>query len=372
MFSSLASISSVLRNATLWIRVGVVVGSFFTPTANIAVAQQVAGTVEDGLGQLAAAIAERSKAAERSTIAVLPFRHADGNCSVLSTYIVDELILSLFSLPNAQLDIIERSQLEAIIAELSIGEGGLLNPATTKELGNLSGVSALTIGTITVIGDSVRLNARLVATDTGRIFSAAAVTVPKTQALNSLLSQASSCGISETRRTASKPSTSIEISPANNKRQNELVLQGLRFMVEGVFQNKDKKETTLRLSTTNTGKEKVAVIWVRPVPTIIDDRGNVQYLADMAGQQQCRNSSRGWFDMNPGNCINSSNKSRYTLLAPGVPSIVSLRFRRWKDSGKGDEALAGDTASLAATVQVVKKEGIENLSVSVPQILLPQ
>jgi hypothetical protein len=56
---------------------------------------------------------------------------------VLSTYVVDELILSLFSVPDAKLDIVERSQLEALISELQIGEGGLLNPETTKKLGNM-------------------------------------------------------------------------------------------------------------------------------------------------------------------------------------------------------------------------------------------
>ena len=92
---------------------------------------QVAGSVEDGLATLAKQIVQKSTAADRTTIAVLPFPHADGACSVLSTYIVDELILSLFSVPDAKLDIVERSQLEALISELQIGEGGLLNPETT-------------------------------------------------------------------------------------------------------------------------------------------------------------------------------------------------------------------------------------------------
>lgn len=167
-------------------------------TLGTAHAQQMAGSVEDGLRQLASVIAERSTASGRNTVAVLPFAHADGSCSVFSTYVVDELILSLFSLPNAGLDIVERSQLEAIISELAMGEGGLLNPATTKELGNISGVNALTLGTITVIGDSVRLNARLVATDTGKTISAAAVTIPKTQAIATLLGQPAACATTAT------------------------------------------------------------------------------------------------------------------------------------------------------------------------------
>jgi hypothetical protein len=92
---------------------------------------QAAGSVEDGLATLAKQIVQKSTAADRTSLAVLPFPHADGSCSVLSTYIVDELILSLFSVPESKLDIVERSQLEALISELQIGEGGLLNPETT-------------------------------------------------------------------------------------------------------------------------------------------------------------------------------------------------------------------------------------------------
>jgi len=123
-------------------------------------AAQVAGPVEQGLAQLASQIVVKSKAAGKAAIAVLPFPNADGSCSVLSNFIADELIQSLFSVPGSSLEIVERSQLETVIKELKLGASGLLNPETTKKLGSQSGVSALTVGTITVIGDTVRINAR--------------------------------------------------------------------------------------------------------------------------------------------------------------------------------------------------------------------
>ena len=141
-------------------------------------AQQVAGSVESGLQSLAQEIVTKSVAQDRNSIAVLPFPNADGSCSVLSTYIADELIQALFSIPNSPLSIIERNQLEAIVNEIQIGAGGLLNPETTQSLGKVSGVKALTVGTITQIGDRIRITARLVATDTGRTISAAAVSNP--------------------------------------------------------------------------------------------------------------------------------------------------------------------------------------------------
>ncbi len=101
---------------------------------------EVAGSPEAGLKTLAEEIVTKVTAADRKMIAILPFPNADGTCSVLSAYLADELILSLFSIPGSTLEIVERSQLEAILGELQIGEGGLLNPKTTENVGNISGV----------------------------------------------------------------------------------------------------------------------------------------------------------------------------------------------------------------------------------------
>ncbi len=155
---------------------------------------QVEGPVEQGLAQLAGQIVAKSTAAGKSAIAVLPFPNSDDSCSVLSNFIADELIQSLFSIPGSKLEIVERAQLETIISELKLGASGLLNPETTKKLGSQSGVSALTVGTITVIGDTVRINARLIATDSGKAVSAAAVDIPKVAAVSELLRQPISAG----------------------------------------------------------------------------------------------------------------------------------------------------------------------------------
>jgi TolB-like protein len=155
---------------------------------------QIEGPVETGLAQLAKQIVTKSAAAGKTTVAVLPFPNADGSCSVLSNFIADELIQNLFSVPGSSLEIVERAQLETLIKELKLGASGLLNPETTKKLGSQSGVSALTVGTITVIGDTVRINARLIATDTGKAISAAAVDIPKVAAVSELLKQPVSTG----------------------------------------------------------------------------------------------------------------------------------------------------------------------------------
>ncbi len=142
-----------------------------------AVAQPVSGSIESGLQDLAQTIVAKSNQNDADVIAVLPFPNSDGSCSVLSTYLADELIQSLFTVAGAKLKIIERSQLDALLREIKIGDGGLLNPTTTQKLGTLSGVKALALGTVAVVGDHIRINARLISTANGQTVSAAAISI---------------------------------------------------------------------------------------------------------------------------------------------------------------------------------------------------
>jgi hypothetical protein len=107
----------------------------------------------------------------------------------LGNYIVDELVLNIFQIPNVNVDIMERTQLEKIFQEIQLSLAGGTDVDTMKELGKLHGVDALVVGSMTEIGDRLRINARLVQTETGRLFSAAAVTVPKTSNVSSLLNK---------------------------------------------------------------------------------------------------------------------------------------------------------------------------------------
>jgi hypothetical protein len=110
---------------------------------------EVAPSLDAGLTQLAADIVTKSKAKDRNKIAVLPFPNTDGSCSVLSNFLVDKLINSLFQVPDSGQTIVERSQLEALLDELEMGDKGLLDASTTQKLGSIHGVQALVLGSIT-------------------------------------------------------------------------------------------------------------------------------------------------------------------------------------------------------------------------------
>ena len=150
--------------------------------------------VSEGIDQLAAQIVTRSTDADRTTIAISSFRHVDDTCSELSNFLVDELVLSLFNFPDNQLSIIERSQLDRIFSELELSLSGAVDANTTQELGRVHGVETLLVGTLSKIGDDLRINARLIDTESAQVYSAAAVNIPQTSTIEDLMERPAAGG----------------------------------------------------------------------------------------------------------------------------------------------------------------------------------
>ncbi len=65
-------------------------------------------------------------------------------------------------------------QLETIIAQNQLDDF-LSDPEQRRRLGGLSGINALVVGSFVVIGDRLRINARLVGMENGEMMAAEAV-----------------------------------------------------------------------------------------------------------------------------------------------------------------------------------------------------
>lgn len=158
-------------------------------------------SVEDGIADLAQQIVQRSASADKTTIAISAFPHVDNTCSELSNYLADELVLSLFGVPGNSLSIVERSQLDRIFSEIELSMSGAVDANTTQELGRIAGVDTLLVGSITEIGDEIRVNARMIDTETAQVFSAAAVNIPQTETTAELFASPATggCGMASGR-----------------------------------------------------------------------------------------------------------------------------------------------------------------------------
>ncbi|MBI2477096.1 MAG: hypothetical protein HYV60_00070 [Planctomycetia bacterium] len=140
-------------------------------------------------------------AGDKATIAVVEFSDLSGGVTDFGRLLSEELITTLFATGNYK--VIERLLLNKAIAEHKLQLQGLVDPKSAKELGKILGVDAIVSGTVADVGDSIRVNARLISTETGEVLSVAATTFDKDNAINGLIN-----GSGKTTRSGSGGSSS--------------------------------------------------------------------------------------------------------------------------------------------------------------------
>lgn len=143
--------------------------------------------LDSGLGSLSNQIAEGLIDGNKQKIAIIEFSDLDGNITEFGKFISEELITKLFS--TNKVNVIERQLLNKIIDEHRLKFTGLIDESTAKELGRILGVEAICSGTITDLGSKIKINARLISTETGSIFSVAAVAIIKDDVVSKLMNK---------------------------------------------------------------------------------------------------------------------------------------------------------------------------------------
>ncbi len=109
-------------------------------------------------------------------VVVAPFLF-DGKVTALSQSLQENLITALLGKGIA---VVERSQLEQVLAEQKLGYSGLVQLDSAKRLGQLLGADAIVMGSLTDQGNEVDVNARLVALESGTGLSGAQARIAKT------------------------------------------------------------------------------------------------------------------------------------------------------------------------------------------------
>ena len=85
------------------------------------------------------------------------------------------------------IQVIERDQLERVLAEQKLGYSGLINMDSAKKVGELLGAEGILLGSVNDMGNSIVINARLVDIESGNTINAAEAELPKTPLFAQLL-----------------------------------------------------------------------------------------------------------------------------------------------------------------------------------------
>ncbi|MBN1408799.1 MAG: hypothetical protein JW956_13465 [Calditrichaceae bacterium] len=137
--------------------------------------------LEDLTDQIVLTLSQQQK----SKIAVIEFSNLDGKITEFGRFIAEELITRLYM--TNQFDVIERQMLNKVMNEHSLNLSGMIDESSAKELGRILGVDAICTGSITDLGESVKINARLISTETGKLFSVASVNIIKDDVVRKLM-----------------------------------------------------------------------------------------------------------------------------------------------------------------------------------------
>ena len=124
---------------------------------------------------------------KKNKIAIMEFVNMQGKVSNLGKYISEELTTRLYL--TGKFEVIERQLLDKIVQEQKISLSGLVDESSAAELGRILGVDAIATGTIGDLGTSVKVNARLISAESGKLFSVASTEIPKSDKVKVLLSQ---------------------------------------------------------------------------------------------------------------------------------------------------------------------------------------
>lgn len=265
--------------------------------------EQIQSALDEKLAELSRLIANKIEAGQKRSIAVLEFTDLRGNVTDFGRYLAEELITRLYD--SNKFKVVERQLLNKVIAEQKLSLTGMVDPVTAKKLGSVLGVDAIVSGTIADRGDSLKVNARLISTETGEIFSAAAIDMNKDREVQAL--------IAGPRTSEPRTQPTGERTPARSGQQ--LKAGDFKFVLSGCTRSEEKISCALSISNYATEDRHLTLYGnynrdSRYSSRLIDADGNEYYPASLR----------------LGSGSSSSRQSQELLMVTKVPITASLEF----------------------------------------------
>jgi len=135
---------------------------------------------EDKYDQLSKELIEAGASVQGKKIAIIPFSYADGRAGVSKDGSVISERLTIKMINSHKFEIIERSVLDKVMAELKLQASGTIDASSAQQLGKVLGVEAIITGTLVEMqAGEIEVNARLIKTETAQAIGASQVSVKK-------------------------------------------------------------------------------------------------------------------------------------------------------------------------------------------------
>ena len=122
-------------------------------------------------------------------LVLLEFTDLNGRGNTFSQFLSQELVTRLFLANTNRIEIVDNNIILEFIKANHLSLQELAYPEFSKKLAESIGVNSIVKGVITDLGNSIKLNSRIITAETGAIFGVAAVDIVKDEKLSKLLNE---------------------------------------------------------------------------------------------------------------------------------------------------------------------------------------
>lgn len=221
-------------------------GLFFLNTYGQAISSKEINSLNSGLYDLATQISEGLTENQKQKIAVVEFVDLEGKVSNFGRYLAEELITRLYQ--TKKFKVIERNLLTKIINEQKLTLTGIIEPTAAQKLGKLLGVDAVASGSVSDLGKTFKVNARLMNAETGEIFAVASTEVIKDDSVCNLIGGCNSIAQASSLERAANETNLIQ--------PKHLKAVGKNFTFELIKCVRKNISVTCDLTVTNNNEER--------------------------------------------------------------------------------------------------------------------
>lgn len=103
------------------------------------------------------------------TIAILPFKNNTSDSSLNSVGVTLADLISTQMASDKGIKLVERQRIEDMMAELKLGQGGIVDQNSAIQIGRMLGANVMAFGSFMTLGKKVILTMRLVKVETGEV-----------------------------------------------------------------------------------------------------------------------------------------------------------------------------------------------------------
>lgn len=143
--------------------------------------------LDEGIQKLAEKISGSMLGSQRRKITIVDFSDLNGNVTAFGQFMSEELTTQLFNIAGGKFEVVDRKQLSKLEEELALSQTGVIEEKNIKKMGQVLGVDAIITGYMTDLGNTVRINVKIIGVESAKVLAVAATNIPKTGAVADLM-----------------------------------------------------------------------------------------------------------------------------------------------------------------------------------------